>query len=151
MSILRICFICGEYPPARHGGVGVATQSLARALARRGHEVRVIGIRAAEDGSADSERDEGVRVERLSRCNWPKIGWLKARYHLYRQVAQWAQAGEIDLVEAPDYEGWTAGWRALPVPVVARLHGSASYFAAERGRPLSTVLYRVERMALRRG
>ena len=29
---MHICFLCNEYPPARHGGVGSFTQTLARSL-----------------------------------------------------------------------------------------------------------------------
>ena len=39
--------------------------------------------------------------------------------------------GEVDLIEVPDWEGYAAGWPSLRAPVVARLHGSSSYFARE--------------------
>jgi hypothetical protein len=41
---LELCFICSEYPPGPHGGIGTMTQVLARALVARGHGVRVIGV-----------------------------------------------------------------------------------------------------------
>ena len=50
----------------------------------------------------------------------------------------------------PDFQGWAAGWPALSVPVIARLHGSSSYFAAEMGRKLGRTTYWLERSSLRR-
>jgi glycosyltransferase involved in cell wall biosynthesis len=55
-------------------------------------------------------------------------------------VRRWSRDGEIDFVEVPDYAGWSAGWSRLRVPVISRLHGAATYFAAETGgtvRPLT--------------
>lgn len=34
---MNICFICDEYPPGLHGGIGTMTQVLARALTQAGH------------------------------------------------------------------------------------------------------------------
>ena len=41
---LHVCFLCHEYPPEPHGGVGTVIQALARALVARGHRVTVLGI-----------------------------------------------------------------------------------------------------------
>ena len=62
----------------------------------------------------------------------------------------WARRGEIDLVEVPDYEGWAAGWPRMKVPLVVRLHGSASYFAAETGARIPGPTFWIEGAALRR-
>jgi glycosyltransferase involved in cell wall biosynthesis len=129
---MRICFLCSEYPPARHGGIGVFTRVLARALVCRGHEVRVAGISLAQAKDPAYEEDGAIRIWRIHTA--PRsLGWAAARYGLYRLVSDWAHRGEIDLIEAPDYEGLVAAWPRLPVPVVVRLHGSICYFAAEMG------------------
>jgi glycosyltransferase involved in cell wall biosynthesis len=72
------------------------------------------------------------------------------RYRLYRRVAQWSKQDEIDLIEVPDWQGWAAGWPLLRVPVVARLHGSAVYFAAELGQRPARKVTALERASLRR-
>ena len=127
---MKVCFLCSEYPPAPHGGIGSVTQVLGRGLVARGHEVRVIGSYLEPLASTGPEWDEGVRVWRLRRPK-ARLGWIAARYQVFRQVAAWARQGQIDVVECPDWEGWAAGWPKLSVPVVARLHGSQAYFAAE--------------------
>jgi len=146
---VRICYVCHEYPPAAHGGIGTVTRTLARALVRRGHEATVVGIYPRSSHAPAYEKDQGVQVWRLSRPDG-RLGWVSARFHLFRVIADWCRAGRVDLVEVPDWEGWAAGWPRLPVPVVVRLHGSVSYFAAELGQPVRSIAYHLERASLRR-
>jgi len=145
---MRICIICAEYPPSPHGGIGTATQSLAREFVRTGHRVQIVGLQDPSDHALQREVDQGVEVTRIPISTGRRVGWLRSRYRLYKVVAAAVRRGEIDLVEAPDFEGWTAGWKRLDVPVVIRLHGSASYFASETGRPINRLIYEIERMAL---
>ncbi len=147
---MTICFVCGEYPPLTHGGIGTITRVLGSAAARAGHEVRVVGVVPPGSTVPPYEERDGVRVWRLVEPPRWRGGWVAGRYALCRQVRRWSQRGEIDLVEVPDWQGWAAGWPALRVPVIARLHGSMSYFAREVDRPVSRMAFRLERASLRR-
>jgi glycosyltransferase involved in cell wall biosynthesis len=146
---MRICFLCSEYPPSSHGGIGTFVQVLARALVREGHEVRVVGIYPQPHDASDYEDDQGVQVWRL-RGSQGRFTWPWNRYKLWKQVSSWARQGKIDLVEAPDWEGMTAFWPKLPVPVIVRLHGSVSYFQREINRPIQRSVLILEKSALRR-
>jgi len=146
---MKICFVCNEYPPSRHGGIGTFVRVLGRELVRRGHQVRVIGIYDRDDRSRDFEVDNGVLVWRL-RNEIKLIGWLQARYAMYRKISEWAAAGDIDLVEVPDYGGAAAGWPKMSIPVIARLHGSGTYFASEMGWKIDPIMKSAERWSLRR-
>jgi glycosyltransferase involved in cell wall biosynthesis len=146
---MKICFVCNEYPPGMHGGIGTMTQVLARALVKNGHEVRAVGVCPQWYGAPEAEVDEGVQVSRLPERQHP-LGWFFSRYQLFQTVSQWARAGLVDVIEVPDYQGMAAGWRELPVPVVARLHGSLAYFAAELNHPVEKSAYWLERASLRR-
>jgi glycogen synthase len=149
-AIVRVCFICNEYPPSSHGGIGSITQILARELVKRGSRAVVVGIDPNAGPVPCREMDQGVEVYRLRLTAAPKIGWLKTRYDLYRYVAGRARAGEFDVLDVPDYEGWNAGWGDLPLPVVVRLNGSASYFRQEMGKRMDRLMYLIEHHALRR-
>jgi glycosyltransferase involved in cell wall biosynthesis len=144
---MKVCFICSEYPPGPHGGIGTMTQVLGRALAKQGHDVRVIGIHPSDFPAPNFEVDLGVRVWR-QRGSKSRGGWINSRYQLYRKVSEWVRTGKVDVVEVPDYQGWAAGWKRLRVPVVTRLHGSLTYFASELGRPVDRVGYWLERTSL---
>lgn len=146
---MRICFVCSEYPPGRHGGIGTFTQVLGRSLARTGHEVRVVGAYPGADPNPAYGEDRGVRVWRL-REPTGRLGWVRARLAIFRLVAEWARNGEIDIVEVPDWMGPAAWWPRLPVPVVTRMNGSASFYAQELGRRMSRTNLLLERSSLRR-
>jgi glycogen synthase len=146
---LRLCLVCGEYPPGAHGGIGTCIQVLGRALVRAGHSVRVIGIYPAGQPGPSEEEDEGVRVWRLPEPSY-RGGWIRARVQLYRTIAAWARSGDVDLIEVPDWRGPAAWWPRLPVPVVTRVHGSASFLARElRAAGRRSDLW-LERASLRR-
>jgi glycosyltransferase involved in cell wall biosynthesis len=145
---LSICFLCSEYPPAIHGGIGSFTRLLARSLVERGHRIRVLG--AYRDlPLPTTENDRGVHVFRIPEPKG-RAGWIRARLNLWRTVNEWARDGEIDLVEIPDYEASAAFWPALPIPVISRLHGSITYFAREMNRPVQTRHLILDGRALRR-
>jgi glycosyltransferase involved in cell wall biosynthesis len=146
---LNLCFVCPDYPPGPHGGIGTMTQVLARALVARGHGVRVVGVGRRDYQAPDYEVDRGVHVWRL-REHPHRFGWVADRYELFRVVASWSRRREIDLVEVPDCGGWAAGWPPLRVPVITRLHGSATYFFAETGRPVKRTSFWLERAAFNR-
>ena len=149
MTTPSVCFVCHEYPPEPQGGIGTFTQMVARALVRDGWQARVVGFRSAHYSGPDEQEDRGVRIYRLRA---PSLDFLSLRAVslLYRTVARWARQGEIDLVEVPDAQGWAAGWPSLPIPVVSRVHGSATYFARELGRPKNHYDYWRERLSMGR-
>jgi len=127
---MKLCFVCCEYPPARHGGIGSVTQVLARAFSAAGHEVRTVGLYPRLDEPSGVENDRGVAVWRLPMPRG-RFGWTQGRKLLFHTVSRWVERGEVDLVEVPDWEGYAACWPHLRAPVVTRLHGSSSYFARE--------------------
>lgn len=125
------------------------TQVLGRSLTRLGHDVRVIGVYPRDYPAPNFEVDEGVRIWRL-RDYRTKGSWIYSRRQLFKQVEKWALAGEVDILEVPDHQGWAAGWGKLNVPVIGRLHGSLTYFATELGRCVGKIPFWLERASLRR-
>lgn len=145
---MRIFLECSEYPPGPHGGIGTLIQLLARGLVRSGHQVKVGGIYSPDYPAPDREVDEGVEVFRFREAHG-RFSWVPARVRFFRVLSRWSRAGEVDLIEVPDYGAPAAGWPSLPVPVIARLSGSASFFAAEMGWTLKREFY-LELASLRR-
>lgn len=146
---MKICFVCSEYPPGPHGGIGTLIQTFARGLAEAGHSVRVIGVYPKSYPAPDYEEDHGVKVWRF-REPAGRFGWIKGSRQLFRTIAEWSRNDEIDLVELPDYGAPAAGWPRLPIPVIARLSGSISYFAAEMGKTPKWTTYQLEKWSLNR-
>lgn len=125
---MKILFICAEYPPGPHGGIGTFNQLLARWLVKQSHQVKVIGVYDQSYGQKEYENDQGVQVYRIIQGSG-KFGWISGWYRQYRQIRQWVDQNEVDIVEAPDSRGWFAFWPKLKIPLVIRAHGSETYFS----------------------
>ena len=141
---MKIGFICSEYPPGPHGGIGTMTQVLSRVLVQGGHQVSVAGIYDNAYPAPDVQDDQGVKVWRL-RKSGSRMGWIPARYRLFQLVSKWVREKSVDVIEVPDYQGLAAGWGPLAAPVVARLHGSETYFAQELGVRVRRGSFLIER------
>jgi len=146
---MKICFVCNEYPPGLHGGIGSFTQTLARALVERGHSVRVIGVYKPGRPCENREVDHGVEIWRMQEIQIPKIGWIIDRIRLYRLIKDWSSRGDIEIVEVPDYQGLAAYWGKLSAPVSARLHGSSAVIKLERNQK-KKIAYLLEKASLLR-
>lgn len=146
---MKLCFICCEYPPGVSGGIGTFVRMLSTHLVTAGHQVRVIGLYERGHSGKDYEEDEGVGVWRLKH-EGRRLGWLQGRRRMYQTIVRWAQNGEVDLVEVPDWQGMAAGWPKVFFPVVVRLHGSSTFYSKEIGRKHNWRMYWLEKLALKR-
>ncbi len=126
---MKIAFICNEYPPVPHGGIGSYVQTLGRAIVAAGHEVTVVGL-----GPAAAERSDcGVRVVTLAETRFRGWSWWWDRRRVHRWLARAAHAGEIDLVDVPDYWGMLP-WTFSAAPTVVRLALTETGIARLAGR-----------------
>jgi glycosyltransferase involved in cell wall biosynthesis len=126
---MRIGFVCNEYPPDPHGGIGSFVHTMSRALSARGHAVHVIGF----SDRPGPRRDEGVQVELLERCRRRGIAWLRNRWMLKRRLERLASVEGLQVVEVPDFEGWLPFGVDGPSAVIVRLHQSSTALANASG------------------
>ena len=141
---MRICFVCNEYPPAPHGGIGTFVRTLGTFLARQGHDVSVVGFGANSAGQMTWE-DQGVEVthprmpmrwfsagavNRYAQTAW---GGMK-RMVLSKTVGRLASKRCVDVVESYDWSGPL--WRHPLVPLIVRMHGAnTAHCVYEQRRP----------------
>ncbi|MBS1790727.1 MAG: glycosyltransferase family 4 protein [Acidobacteria bacterium] len=127
---MHICFLCNEYPPWRHGGVGSFTQTLARELVKCGNRVTVLGLYSCE--KILDERDESVRVVRIPHAKLPGTGFLingaRLRYVLRYLHSQDA----MDVVEGPELS-LSMIPADFPAAKVIRMNGGHRFFADTLG------------------
>lgn|GEM_PF-351313 len=175
---MNILFLCDEYPPGHHGGIGTAVQLLARTLAAQGHRVVVTGLYDWGYGELDRFEDRGVLVYRFRQVldtrllRDKKSVAVRAALRLMKVtgVLQWdvdrslkrygrfvnALIAEhrIDLVEMPDFQSYMGSClRAVHLPMLAaptivKLHGSTTYFAKEAGQSVPEHVYAMDRELL---
>jgi glycogen synthase len=171
---MNILYLCDEYPPGRHGGIGTVVQMLARKMVQLGHKVVVAGFYDPGYGQDDHFSDQGVEVFRfrqpLSSSWFAHTDSLRVRLS-YRALKlsgllQWnvrsglkkygaflegiIQKNKIDIIEAPDYNDYLRlcstyiPFPKLPAPKVIKLHGTMTYFAREAGKDIPKYVWQAE-------
>jgi glycosyltransferase involved in cell wall biosynthesis len=145
--MLNIIYICNEYPPGKIGGIGVFTKKLAESLAEEGHVVTVVGL---YQGYVEEQREEvnKVKVIRLP-AKGGRLGLFIDRLTLYKALKRISKKQAIDIIECPDFEASLALIPKLAKKVVTRLHGSHTYFSAERNIKPSKIISYLESKQLR--
>ena len=128
---MKICFVCNEYPPEPHGGVGTFVQTIAHALSDRGHSISVVGL-YPKIQSNTFYSDGDVKVYKLPRTNTNiRLSIFTGRLHLADFIHQLNQKEKFDIIEAPEGGGWSLFVR-LDCPLVIRLHNTAPIFSKQQ-------------------
>ena len=127
-KILHICFLCNEYPPAPHGGIGSFCQTLGRELVRRGHKVTAIGM-YMDPHDTGIEDDNGVTVMRLSRYRGPFTRFVRNRMKFAAALRALHRAHPIDIIEGGELEVGMLNGRIPGAQVVLRMHGGPTFFS----------------------
>lgn len=143
---MNILFVCNEYPPAPHGGVGTFVKEMAHALLEKGHSVWVVGMYSDVQSSVQQIED-GVHIHRFPRGN-NKLHFsiIQERFKLAKIITKIVKQEKIDLAEAPEGGGW--GVFLSPIcPWVIRLHNATPLFSTSNRGKFITLL---EGLALRR-
>ncbi|MBZ5605591.1 MAG: glycosyltransferase family 4 protein [Acidobacteriia bacterium] len=128
---MHICYLCNEYPPLPHGGVGSVTYTLAHAVARAGHEVSVVGIDStARERSA--RWDEDVRVIQTPHTKVPQMGYLVGGRRLRNELAELHRAHPIDVLEGAETSMAFLD-PGFPAARAIRMHGGHHFFSVTLG------------------
>jgi glycogen synthase len=147
---MNILYLCDEYPPCQHGGIGSATQLLARTLVSKGHKVVVAGFYPYYRMAHVEENDHGVKIYRffygsrlqlqLSKRNFfGRFINIDQQFNKYivflRKIIQ---KDQISIIETPDFvEAFRySGPRIIRfpdfgIPMVVKLHSSYTVLNAQ--------------------
>jgi glycosyltransferase involved in cell wall biosynthesis len=135
---LRVWHIAETYPPGYGGGAAIYIQDVARSLASRGHEVRILCTEATEDEpySVRTDFDDSVRVDRVNLPYFKRhdpdgwqlgLGAWRAHEQRIGQIIKKAvDEWKPDLVHysasRPFGEECLLAIRSLGIPIVGFLH-----------------------------
>jgi glycosyltransferase involved in cell wall biosynthesis len=127
---VHICYLCDEYPPGPHGGVGSVTQTLARALVQRGHQATVIGCGSV--GREVEEADRGVRVLRIAPTRLRGGGLLLNGWRIRQTLQRVHEASPVTVLEGPE-NSLAVLPKDLPFPSIIRMNGGHHFFSVTLG------------------
>ena len=177
---MTILFICNEYPPGNNGGIGSATQNLARQLVKDGHSVLVAGLYPYGYQQKDHESDQGVNVWRirygldigLIRNNYSlsdtvlnkilkSTGMLNRDVHkslnrLFTFLSALIREYNVDIIEWPDWNHYfqqangPINYPPWKVPLVVKLHGTSTYIAWQMNVSKDEKIYNFEKQHILR-
>lgn len=140
---MRILLHCTYYPP-EFGGLESHVAELARGLARRGHEIRVVTSRSRKGLAREEERD-GVRIRRTWFPSRNPVGWMLHALGSIPVTSRWAGWAEVVHAQAfASVAPCALAVRGRRRPLVATFHTSHFLVRARkrRWRPVLTQLVR---------
>ncbi len=144
---LRVVFLCNEYPPLPHGGIGVFVADSARRLVSAGHEAVVVGVSHHVAERIDEERN-GVRVVVLPPSQSRALDAFGTARAVRRELGRWIDHPRV-VVEGSELSLWAVPAKWVDRSI-ARLHGGHRFFAEAEGRKPKLFRAAIERRSLRR-
>lgn len=145
---LRFLFICNEYPPIQHGGIGTFTRDLAEGLVNKGHEVTVWGLYAGLKFEV-IEKSKGVIVHRLpylSTVSRIELLWFVLSLNI--KLRLFLSSFKFDIIECQEWQGLLPF--GLNGKYVIRLHGATVFFDKLLGKEGNRFTHFLEKLTIRK-
>jgi len=146
---MNIAFLTPEYPhpkTGKSGGIGTSIFNLSKALVAMGHRVSVLVYR--QDCDAYFEED-GLHIYKIKNIKVKGMSLILTQKKVERLINSLYDSGKIDIVEAPDWTGFTAFIKPK-CPLVIRENGSDTYFCHLEQRPVKLKNKLLEKRALQK-
>lgn len=132
---MKIAFLTPEFPHAKtgnSGGIGTSILNLATGLIKLGHEAIILVYGQKED---DVFHENGIDFYRIKNVKFKGISRFLTQKKIEKLINALVLENKIDLVEAPDWTGFTS-FIQPKCPIVIRLNGSDTYFCHLDNRPV---------------
>ena len=145
---MKIAFLTPEYPHSktnRSGGIGTSIFNLARGLNDLGHKVSILVYGQDSD---DKFNDNEVTIYKIRNVKFKGLSLYLTQKKVERFINKLYGEKEIDIVEAPDWTGFTAFVKPK-CPLVVRLNGSDTYFCHLDNRRVKPINKYLEKKALK--
>ncbi|TNJ45754.1 glycosyltransferase family 4 protein [Tamlana fucoidanivorans] len=124
---MNIAFLTPEFPhpkTGKAGGIGTSILNLSEALSSLGHHVTVFVYGQDKD---DYFVENNIHYHKIKNIKVKGLSLILTLKKVERLINKLHDSGKLDIVEAPDWTGFTAF--VSPVcPLVLRLHGTDTYF-----------------------
>ena len=151
-KLMKILYICNEYPPAPHGGIGTYVKFLAESLALKHHDVAVVGFDPTVTRHT-VQQCNGVKVYRfpiLGKLPIPfskPIQFFRERWYLSSLVRHVCGDFDPDVVESHDWSGPLL-FKPPRGHFVVRMHGAHTVYCNWMGKRASRLFAVVEKRNL---
>ena len=133
---MKIAFLTPEFPNPKmgaSGGLGTSILNLSKGLVDAGNEVSILIYGQNED---EIFNENGIIFYRIKNVKIKGFSRLLTQNKIQKLINQLVNENKIDIVEAPDWTGFTSNIKPN-CPVVIRLNGSDTYFCHLDNRPVT--------------
>jgi glycosyltransferase involved in cell wall biosynthesis len=148
--MMHIGFISMEFPHPRvgsSGGIGTSIYNLAKGLIARGHKATVILYAQKEDAVFETE---GIMVYMVKNVVVRGFSLYFSQKKVEALLNRLHAEGKMDIVEVPEWTGFSAFVQPKKCPVIIKLHGSDTYFCHLENRKVKFKNRFLEGRALRK-
>lgn len=146
---MKIAFLTPEYPHPKTGlagGIGTSIFNLVKALSALGHHISILVYGQDKD---DYFIEQGIHIYKIKNIKVKGLSLMFTQKKVERLINSLYDSGKIDIVEAPDWTGFTA-FMNLKCPLVIRENGSDTYFCHLDGRKVKFKNKFLEKRALKK-
>ncbi|MFI1745828.1 glycosyltransferase family 4 protein [Thalassobellus sediminis] len=146
---MKIAFLTPEYPHPKTGsagGIGTSILNLSKALSALGHEISILVYRQKED---DYFIENNIHFYKIKNIKVKGLSLILTQKKVERFINSLYDSGKIDIVEAPDWTGFTA-FVNPKCPLVIRENGSDTYFCHLDNRKVKFKNKFLEKRALKK-
>jgi starch synthase len=146
---MKIAFLTPEYPHPKTGlagGIGTSIFNLVKALSALGHHISILVYGQDID---DYFVEQDIHIYKIKNIKVKGLSLMFTQKKVERLINSLYDSGKIDIVEAPDWTGFTA-FVNLKCPLVIREHGSDTYFCHLDGRKVKFKNKFLEKRALKK-
>tara|TARA_R110002050_G_scaffold169307_4_gene301042 strand:+ start:1672 stop:2889 length:1218 start_codon:yes stop_codon:yes gene_type:complete len=157
---MKILFYCDEYPPAHHGGIGSVVKIVTEALAKKGHDIYIIGTYRYGHKLPHFSIINDVKIYRLTHFNYLKyipksakrlVNKFLKEVHVLNFIAKKAISKTedfidklvidkgidcmelVDYMELLQYLKEEIAFKRYQIPTLIRVHGSLSFIGKHMG------------------
>ncbi|MBT0608460.1 glycosyltransferase family 4 protein [Aequorivita echinoideorum] len=144
---MKIAFLTPEYPhpnTGKSGGLGTSIFNLAKGLVKIGHQVSILVYQQHTDTVFT---EDGITVYQIKNVKVKGFSLFLTQRKVQRLINTLYAENKIEIVEAPDWTGFTAFVKPK-CPLVIRLNGSDTYFCHLDQRPVKPKNKFLEKRAL---
>ncbi len=127
MFTMHIAFLTPEYPHPKtgnSGGIGTSILALSQGLTSLGCEISILVYWQNED---DYFVDKNIHFYKIKNIKVKGLSLFLTQKKVERLINSLYDSGKIEIVEAPDWTGFTAFIKPK-CPIVLRMHGTDTYF-----------------------
>lgn len=146
---MKIAFLTPEYPHLKTknaGGIGTSIFNLSKALSALGHEISILVYGQNHD---DDFIEDGIHFYKIKNIKVKGLSLILTQKKVERLINSLYDSGKIDIIEAPDWTGFTA-FVNPKCPLVIRENGSDTYFCYLDNRKVKYKNKFLEKRALKK-